>query len=203
MATPTSHNNLLQRSGPRYLVAWSVAGALALTLALLGVVGSGEWQRYAKAGARRDATALQLRQAQQRLDALNQQKVRSADALALRAEIDALRPRAQLAQAMTQVLGQSERDRSEPFVGALVALAGVQVPGVWLTGITVADGGRKLELQGNGANGAGVLQFARRVNALLQPRALRLDSLELRPLGTAAAATPAAGSVDGVSFQLK
>lgn len=205
MTRQTLHINLLQRQQPQFMVAWSIAGLLAITVLLLAIMGRADWQRYAQATASREATDQQLAGLQKQFDALNAQKARSADALALRAEVDALKPQAAVAQALSRALGNADADRSQEFSRGLQALVGAMEPGLWLTGVTVSSNGRKIELQGLAASGATVLRFARRVNEALEPLTLRLDTLELQPAGANNGNNnggAAAGAAVAVSFRL-
>ena len=181
MTTAVIHINLLQRSGPRYTVGWMLLAVMTLTVAGLGWYGHDVWTRYATAAARRDAVAAELRQVQARLADLNNQKARSADALALRAQVEALEPQAQAARALLSALKSGESGDGPALGRWLAAIRDMNDRGVWLTSVTLSAGGKQMELQGEGQSGAAVLRFARRANDAVRPLSLRLDHLEMQP----------------------
>jgi hypothetical protein len=149
---------------------------------------------------RRDDVAQQLKQVQSRLAIQNGEQAKSATAVALRKEVDALQPQAQSAQALMDAVRRAEGGRTQEFARPLAAMTGLNEPGLWLTGLTLSVGGKRLELQGQASNGASVLRYARRANESLQSLTLHLDSLELQPAAAAAAASGAGAGV--VSFRL-
>lgn len=200
MAAQVSHLNLLQRAGPVRYMGWALALALGLSVGGITLHGVHLWSQAHAAMSLRDATAQQIRQVQQRLATLKGEQASTAKALALRQEIDALQPRAQAAEMMVKLLGASEGGRSEDFARALAAVSGVSEPGLWLTGLTIGSGGKRLELQGEAQNGAVVLRYARRTNEQVKPLSVRMDTLELQPpAGAGAAAGAGSGAV---SFRL-
>jgi len=199
MKTAVTHINLLQRTAPAHTVAWALAALLALTVIGMLYYGSQVRSLAQEAMRRRDDVALQLKQLQARIAALNGEQAKNADALALRNEIDALQPQAQAAQALIDALRTAEGGRTDEFTRALTVMTGVNEPGLWLTTLTVSSGGKRLELQGEARNGASVLRFARRANESLQPLTLRLDSLEMQPAAGGAASGAGTGAV---SFRL-
>lgn len=198
MAASVVHINLLQRSGPRYTVGWALLAVLTLTLGGLGWYGHDVWTQYSAAAARRDAVAAQLKQLQGRLAELNDRKARSADGLALRAEVDALEPQAQAARALLAALKIDQSGDASALARHLAAIAEMKDRGAWLTAVTVTAGGKRVELQGEAQNGAAALRFARRANDAVRPLSVRLDRLEIQP-ATARGAESGHGSV---SFRL-
>lgn len=198
MTAPVVHINLLQRTAKLPTVPLALVALLALTL--LGTAyHASELRAEAQAALRqRDDVARQVKDVQARMAALSGQQAKSATALALRKEVDALQPQAQAARALNDAVRAVEGGRTEEFARAMTAMAGLQEPGLWLTAMTVSAGGKRLEVQGEANNGAAVLRYARRANQLLQPFALRLDTLEMQPK---AAGATAAGT-GAVSFRL-
>jgi hypothetical protein len=182
MTTDVVHINLLQRNRPRYTVGWVLVAVLTLTVGGLSWYGHGIWTRYAAAAGQRDAVAAELKQVQARLADLNSQKARSADALALRAQVEALEPQAQAARALLSALNRGESGDGPALGRWLVAIRDMNDRGVWLTSVTLSAGGKQVELQGEGQSGAAVLRFARRANDVVRPLSLRLDNLEMQPV---------------------
>jgi hypothetical protein len=198
MRPPVTHINLLQRTAPAHTAAWTLAALLALTLVGTVVHGSQLRSQAQEAMRRRDDVAQQLKQVQARLAIQNGEQVKSATALALRKEVDALQPQAQSAQALIDAVRRAEGGRTDEFARPLAAMTGLNEPGLWLTTLTLSAGGKRLELQGQAGNGASVLRFARRANESLQSLTLHLDGLEVQP---AAGAASGAGT-GAVSFRL-
>jgi len=200
MKAPVSHINLLQRQAPAHATAWGLAALVSLAVAGMLYYGGQVRSVAREAEQRRDQVAAQLKQLQDRLAGIDGQQAHNAQSLALRAQIDALQPKAQAAQALLETVRQAEGARTEAFSQALSAMTGVSEPGLWLTSIVVSQGGRKIELQGNAHSGASVLRYAHRTNESLQRLALRLDSLEMQPAAPVAAASAADSGT--VSFHL-
>lgn len=199
MRPPVTHINLLQRSAPAHTVAWALAALLAMTVVGAVVHGSQLRSQAQEAMRRRDDVAQQLKQVQARLAMQSGEQAKSATALALHKEVDALQPQARVAQALIDAVRNAEGGRTDEFARPLAAMTGLNEPGLWLTALTVSAGGKRMELHGEARNGASVLRFARRANESLQPLTLHLDSLELQP--AAAGSASAAGS-GAVSFRL-
>ena len=200
MRLPVTHINLLQRTAPAHTAAWALAALLALTVVGTVVHGSRLRAQAQEATHRRDDVAQQLKQVQARLAIQNGEQAKSATAVALRKEVDALQPQAQSAQALMDAVRRAEGGRTQEFARPLAAMTGLNEPGLWLTGLTLSAGGKRLELQGQASNGASVLRYARRANESLQPLTLHLDSLELQPVAAGAATSGAGTGV--VSFRL-
>jgi hypothetical protein len=199
MSAPVTHINLLQRSGPVRAVAWGLAGLMTATVIGVVVYGNQVRAQAQEAVRLRDDVAQQLKQVKARMAIQTGEQASSATALALSKEADALRPQAQVAQALIEAVRNAEGGRTDEFARPLTAMTGLSEPGLWLTALTVSAAGKRLELQGEARNGAAVLRFAHRANESLQPLTLRLDSLEMQP----AAAGAASGAANGaVSFRL-
>jgi hypothetical protein len=132
---------------------------------------------------------------QGRLADVTNQKARSADALALRAQVDALEPQAQAARAMLAALGSDDAGNGASLARSLAAVRQMNDRGAWLTGMTLSAGGKRLELQGEAQSGAAVLRFARVANDAVRPLSLRLDHLEMEPVAGAAGSASARGAV--------
>lgn len=205
MQPAVEHINLLQRSGPERTVAWGLAAVLVVTLTGMAYYGSQLQAAASQATARRDDVAGQLKQVQAQMKADQGEQAKNAGTLALRKEIDALKPQAQAAQALLDAVRAADGGQADEFARALGAITGLAEPGLWLTSLTVSEAGKRLDLNGEARNGAAVLRFARRANEALQPLALRLGSLEMKPAGSgtgAATAVPGAPATGAVAFHL-
>jgi|GEM_PF-3523055 len=199
MKAPVTHINLLQRSAPVHTVALSLAALLVLTVIGLVYYGSQLRAQSREATRQRDEVAQQLKNVQARMAIQNGEQAKSAQAIVLRKELDALQPQSQVAQALVDAVRVAQGGRADEFARALTAMTGLSEPGLWLSTLTLSAGGKRLELQGEASTGASVLRYARRANESLQPQALRLDSLEVQ---TAAAVAAAASGASTVSFRL-
>jgi hypothetical protein len=201
MKAPVTHINLLQRSAPAHTVALSLAVLLAVTVMGLVYYGSQLRAQAREATRQRDEVAQQLKNVQARMAIQNGEQAKSAQAIVLRKELDALQPQSQVAQALVDAVRVAQGGRADEFARALTAMTGLNEPGLWLSTLTLSAGGKRLELQGEASTGASVLRYARRANESLQPQALRLDSLEVQTAAAAAAAASGAGA-STVSFRL-
>jgi hypothetical protein len=199
MSTHVTHINLLQSTAPAHVVGRSLAALLALTLGGITYYGLGLQAQASEAAQRRDDVAQQLKAVQARMAVLNGKQAQSAEVLALRKEIDALRPQAQTASALTHAVSTDTGGRADDFVLALGTLAAVNTQGLWLTAVSVGDGGKRVEVKGEARNGNTVLTFARRANESLKPLSLRLNSLEMQPLSGSAGSN---AGIAAVSFHM-
>ena len=200
MKAPVTHINLLQRAAPAHPVGWAMVALLVLTT--IGLVYHGiQVRAQAREATRlRDNVAQQLKSAQQRMAIQTGEQVKSAQAIALRKEIDALQPQSQVAQALIDAMQSGGSGQPEQFANTMTAMTGLSQPGLWLTVMTISAGGKRLELQGTASNGMAVLRYASRANETLRPLTLHLDGLEMQPAAPGAAASaPDAGTV---SFRL-
>lgn len=200
MKASVTHINLLQRTAPAHPVGWSLAALLAVTCIGLVFYGIQMRAQAQDATRARDEVAQQLKQAQERMTVQTGEQAKSAQALALRKEIDALQPRSHTAQALIEAVRAGNSGQPDQFAKTLAAMTGLNQPGLWLTTLTIASGGKRLELQGAAQDGASVLRYASRTNESLQPLMLHLDGLELQPAPSGAAATAADAGL--VSFRL-
>ena len=195
MNTAVEHINLLQRSGPERTVAWRLAAVLAATGLGLVYYGSELQAAADHATGRRGVVAAQLKQIKAQMSADQGEQAKSASTLALREEIDALKPQAQTAQALLDAVRAADGGQADEFARALAAITTLAEPGLWLTSLTVSEAGKRLDLSGEARNGASVLRYARRANEALRPLALRLGSLEMKPVSGSTAVPAAAGAV--------
>jgi len=200
MKAPVAHINLLQRTAPAHSVAWSLAALLALTVVGLVYYGMLVRDQAREAARLRDDVAQQLKQVQQRMAIQTGEQAKSAQATALRKEVDALQSQAQTAQALIASVQSGSSGQAEQFAKAMTAMTGLSQPGIWLTTMTLSAGGKRLELQGAAQDGVSVLRYASRANESLRPLVLHLDGLELQPAAPSAGAS--AADAGAVSFRL-
>lgn len=183
---PRQHINLLQREAavPRSLW-WGSLGMLGWTAALLVWGGwlLAESQNLAKIATDKEQQVEALRTALTR-------RTGAPPAITPATEdLGTLRARAQGAQALADLLEGEGLDRPPLHVAVLKAMAGAHHPQVWLSQMTVSDGGRKLALQGHALEQAAVLAYQARLRQMLAP-------LDIAPSGVSF--TQETG-IDGVS----
>ena len=200
MKASVTHINLLQRAAPAHPIGWSLLALLVATSIGLVYYGIQVRARAQEASRLRDDVAQQLKQVQARMAIQTGEQAKSAQAVALRKEIDALQPQSQIAQALIEAVRSGGSGQPDQFAKAMTAMTGLNQPGLWLTTLTLSAGGKRLELQGAASDGVSILRYASRANESLSPLMLHLDGLEMQPAapGTAASAPDAAL----VSFRL-
>ena len=203
-AAPIAHINLLERTGPSYTAALALLGSTALAIAGIAWYGLALQADALEATQARDKAGLAVKQVTEQIAAKDSEQARSARSQALRKEIEALQPQAQAAQALADALQTAAGGRTDEFERPLKAVTALAEPGLWLTGLTLGENGKRLELLGEAHNGSAVLRYARRANEALQPLAVRLESVEMQPASATAAAAAAgvAAASAGVTFKL-
>src|SRR5204863_8405311 len=119
--------------------------------------------------------------AQQRMAIQTGEQAKSAQAVALRKEIDALQPQSQIAQGLIEAVHSGNSGQPDQSAKAMATMTGLNQPGLWLTTLTISAGGKRLELQGAANSGSSVLRYASLANESLHPLMLHLDGLEMQP----------------------
>jgi len=182
--------NLLPQAKSRYspaLVALLILGLVALMLfSAWGIKRSMRTptRRVVEGGGRRaaqlkDATA----QLEERFRARSQQ---------LNAEIDALRTRAAAAeQVLALSAGVGKPEGYSPYFSLLGKL---REEGVWLTGVTVNQAGKSMQLTGQALDKDALLRYTQRLNAAFADTGIQLSALEMASQ-TIGSATPAGGGL--------
>jgi hypothetical protein len=202
MRTAAAHINLLQRSGPRAVVGLSLLAILAATLTGLYYYGSHTGAAARAAQVQRDGLSQQIKQVQAALAVQTGEQARRANALALRGDVVALEPAAFAAKALVEAYQAGSAGRAEEFARVMSAMTALNEPGLWLTGMGISAGGKKLEVQGETRSSDAALRFARRANESLKPLSLRLDSLEVGASAVAAAGAASAPGAAVSTFRL-
>jgi Tfp pilus assembly protein PilN len=175
--------NLLPQAKSRYspaLVALSILGlALLIVLSAWGVKRSmlttARIEEAASAAQAKEASA----QLEERFRARSQQ---------LNAEIEALKTRAAAAE---QVLALSAGvGKPEGYSPYFALLGTIREEGVWLTGVTVNQAGKSMQLTGLALDKDALLRYTQRLNAAFASTGIQLSALEM----TAQTANAAASS---------
>ena len=173
--------NLLQPRGRSLgAAAWALAAVGVVIVALLVyhqslMAETGRLRETANAG-------------QQKIDNVksaieSQQKQRDArgSAASLAEEIAALRPRAEAVNQLLKELRGGSLGNSEGFSRYFDALGSVSEQGLWVTSVTVSNGGRAVSVSGRAMRNESVMQYARRLNDAFARYDVRFNSLELTP----------------------
>ena len=140
--------------------------------------------------------------AQQALQLAKDQLAASAKASGgdLSKEIEALRPRAQAAQAVTSKF--DTLGRQQGYSDYLSALASVSESGVWLSKVDVSQGGKSVSLAGRALDKAAVLRYVKKLNDRFASLGVNFSTLDITPEAVPAKAGGAAGPLAVVAFKL-
>lgn len=178
--------NLLPQAKNRYspaLVALLILGLVAIMLLSAwgikrSMLATARVEEAASAAQLKDATA----QLEERFRARSQQ---------LNAEIDALRTRAAAAeQVLALSAGVGKPEGYSPYFSLLGKL---REEGVWLTGVTVNQAGKSMQLTGQALDKDALLRYTQRLNAAFADTGIQLSALEMVSQ-TIGSATPAGGA---------
>lgn len=187
--------NLLPQTKSRHgpaTVAVLILGVVALALfATWGV------KRTMLAGARADeaASAAQLKE----VSAQFEQRFRTR-AVQINAEIEALKPRAAEAQQVILLAaGVGKPGGYSPYFSSLAA---VREDGLWLSDVTVGQGGNSLQLNGQSLDKDAVLRYTRRLNAAFADSGVKLTTLDMTSQPFGAAGTMGTAGASGNSAPL-
>lgn len=192
----TQHINLLpaQQDQTRR-VALQLVAPLAVVLLLLAAWWANGLREENQALLSEQAARQELQQTRNRLDA--SMKVDSAS---LDKEIEALKPKAQAAQA---VLSKFDTlGRQQGFSEYFSHLASVSEPGVWLNKVEITQGGKALSLAGRALDKSAVLRYVKKLNTRFADTGLAFNTLEVTPEAAQAKAGSADGALAVVSFKL-
>ena len=189
--------NLLPQTKSQHSPA--TVGLLILGVVLLALFAAWGVKRTMVAGARADeaASAAQLKE----VSAQFEQRFRSR-AAQINAEIEALRPRAMEAQQVIALAaGVGKPEGYSPYFSALAA---VREEGLWLSDITVGEGGKSLQLGGQSLDKDAVLRYTRRLNAAFANSGVKLTTLDMttQPFGAAGTMGMAGASASSAPLTL-
>ncbi len=172
--------NLLPQTKTRHSPA--TVALLILGVVVLALLAAWGVKRSMLAGARADeaASAAQLKD----VSAQFEQRFRSR-AAQINAEIEALKPRA--AEAQQVILLAAGVGKPEGYSPYFSSLAAVREEGLWLSDVTVGQGGKSLQLSGQSLDKDAVLRYTRRLNAAFADAGIKLTTLDMtsQPFGAA------------------
>lgn len=182
-------------------VLWGL-GALAAVLAGLLAYG---YSLHAEAGRLREtarAGERALAQAKASLQALHARQAAQSDGADLRAEIAALKPRAEAVRQLVDAMRSGSLGRTEGFAAYLSTLAGVSEEGLWVTSMAVDPSGKTVGVNGRALRGESVMRYARRLNEAFAPYQVQFNALELTPENLLRQGAAEAPLLSTVSFKL-
>ncbi|MDN3921692.1 PilN domain-containing protein [Roseateles violae] len=173
--------NLLDRvKEPVSLAIWGIA------LSLLTLIGLTLWGL----SLRSDLAALEM-QAQQgkrqierttaEMETMRQRAGSDQEAAALKAEVDALKPKAAAVQSLVDSLRTARLGRPEGYADYFNTLAGVAEQGLWITSVSVGETGKGLAVSGRALRNESVLSYAKRLNQSFAAQGVQFNSVEMTP----------------------
>ncbi len=163
-------------------------GAAAWALGALGVVVLcllAYWQTLVSDNSRLHETAKageqEIEKAKSAVQSLQKQTAAQGDAAALAAEIGQLRPRAESVTQLLRDVSSGRLGSQTGFARYFGSLGNVAEPGLWVTAVTIINGGKTVGIGGRAMHNESVMQYARRLNEAFAPYGVHFNSLELTP----------------------
>lgn len=184
----------------------SALAALALVaVVLLGLLVYGAVLRVETARLQQDADAGQraLVQVKAALAAKRQRPDTNNDAAAaLKAEIDALKPKADAVRQLVELMSNGSLGSPQGYAQYLSTLASVPEAGLWITSFSVSNTGKLVSLSGRALRNESVLRYARRLNEAFAPQGVQFNSVEMTPENLVKSAEPGKPLLTTVAFKL-
>lgn len=173
--------NLLDR--PREPVGSALGGLAVVAVVLLGLVSYEaelvvETNRLRKAA---DAGQRDLTQVNAAMQAMRQRADADNDATAIKAEIDALKPKAEAVQQLLEPIRNGSLGSTEGYARYLSTLASVSEEGLWLTNVSITNAGKVMTLNGRALRNESVLKYAKRLNEAFASYGVQFNSVEMTP----------------------
>ena len=182
--------NPVFRQQKKYFSSKTMAQALAVICLACALLAGDAFMRLRSLQAQAAATdALLLRKEAQLAQYRVQFPARIKDS-ALAASIAQAQSELALLQAASQVLSGDVLGDNKGFSRYFAALARQRVPGLWLTGVTIADGGARLSVEGNVMQASQVPQFIARLGSEPAMKGKSFESLEIGQPVLAAGLSP-------------
>jgi len=194
--------NLLARE--RSQVGSTFLALAAVVLAVLGLlaydamlrVESDQLQRAANDGQR------QLAQVRTSLQAMRQRTDSSNDTTAIKAEIDALKPRAEAVKQLLEAVGSGSLGSPDGYAQYLSALATVSEDGLWITSFSVGNAGKLVSLSGRALRSESIMRYAKRLNEAFASQGVQFNSVEMTPENLVKAGEAGKPLLSTVAFKL-
>lgn len=184
--------NLQAQKKSEFDPAKTALAALGLVLlSLLGLWGMGQG-KVAAARQAEAASALQVQQANAKLQAHQPEPD-------LAAKIAAIKPQAEAAQKMLAQTG--DLGDQQGYARYFSSLASIAEDDLWLTNITVDKAGKAVRISGRALHKESVMRYAQRLNDLFAGDGVQFTALELSPESAGQQGNPNA-QLTAVAFKL-
>jgi hypothetical protein len=170
--------NLLTRE--RKPVGAALAALAVVAVVLLGLLAYDAMLRAetARLVQNADSGQRQLNQAKAAMQALRQRAESNNDAANLKAEIDALRSKADAIRQWEQLINSGTLGSPQGYAQYLSTLASVPEEGLWITSFSVGNTGKLVSLSGRALRNESVLRYAGRLNEAFAPQGVQFKSAE-------------------------
>ena len=183
------------------VVVWALAAVAVVLLALLGylqvlVAENARLREVAGAGEQK------LVQIKNSIQSLQKRTDAQGDAATLKAEVAALRSRAEAVNQLAKEVKSGNLGSPDGFARYFNALGSVSEPGLWVTNVAVTRGGTAVSVNGRALRNEAVMQYARRLNDALGPYEVHFNSLELAPESIVKPGSTGGPALPVVSFKL-
>lgn len=152
---------------------------IVMALGLAVIYGYARWQMHA---LEREVALLETQQAQAKaqLEQLSKEVAAQGDDGALKAQLAAQQAELASRRELLRWLGEREQGRQGGFAEHLTGLARQHRSGeLWLDGIRLADGGRRVTLEGGSHDAGAVVRYLRRLGGEPAFAGLEFDSVTL------------------------
>ena len=194
--------NLLARE--RNPVGSALAALALVVLVLMGLLAYDAMLRAETVRLKQNADAgqRQLNQVKVDMQALRQRAEPDNDAVDLKAEIDALRSKADAIRQWEQLINSGTLGSPQGYAQYLSTLASVSEEGLWITSFSVGNTGKLVSLSGRALRNESVLRYAGRLNEAFAPQGVQFNSVEMTPENLVKSAEPGKPVLSTVAFKL-
>lgn len=185
-------------------VGLALAALALVAVVLLGLLAYDAVLRIETARLQLEAASGQQRLAHAKatLQAMRQRPDTNNDAAALKAEIDALKPKAEAVRQLVELMSNGSLGSPQGYAHYLSTLASVPEAGLWITSFSVANTGKLVSLSGRALRNESVLRYAKRLNEAFAPQGVQFNSVEMTPENLVKSAEPGKPVLSTVAFKL-
>ena len=185
-------------------VGAALAALAVVVVVLLGLLAYDAVLRIEAARLQQEAASGQQRLAQVKatLQAMRQRPDANNDATALKAEIDALKPKAEAVRQLVELMSNGSLGSPQGYAQYLSTLASVPEAGLWITSFSVGNTGKLVSLSGRALHNESVLRYAKRLNEAFAPQGVQFNSVEMTPENLVKSAEPGKPVLTTVAFRL-
>jgi len=191
-------NLLMRPKQPMGMGLW----ALGLTAVMLVGLAGYAWQLRATVQSQQvelDQGVRDLAQVKNEIEAIRQREGTDAEVEALNQQVADLKPRAAAVKSLVDSLRTASLGRPEGYSDYLERLARISDPELWVTGVVVLDGGRRVEVSGRALRNEAVVRYAKRLNESFEPLGVKFNAVEMSPESS----MPNKGAVGGGAITFK